>query len=78
MEWQQAFMYLLGLSIGAISWYLRGMVADQRALQAEIAAHRLHVSEHYTKKSEIDKMRAEMNDQFKRLHERLDEIVGKR
>jgi predicted nuclease with TOPRIM domain len=54
------------------------MVADQRALQAEIAAHRLHVSEHYTKKSEIDKMRDEMRDQFKRLHDRLDEVVGKR
>ena len=78
MDWHQAFMYLLGLAIAAISWFMRGMLADQRALQAEIAAHRLHVSETYTKKTEIDKMRDEMSDQFKRLHDRLDELVGKR
>jgi ABC-type ATPase involved in cell division len=78
MDWQQAFTYLLGLAIAGISWFIRGMLSDQKALQSEIATHRLHVSENYTKKSEIDAMRRDMNDQFTRLHERLDELVVKK
>jgi hypothetical protein len=78
MDWQQAFIWGLGLAIAGVSWYVRGMVADLKELQNAISAHRLHVSEMYTKRTEIDAMRTEMSSQFTRLHERLDEALGKR
>jgi len=73
VEWKEAFMALGGLAIAGLSWYVRGMVADLKELQTAIAAHRLHVSENYAKRTEFESLERKIDDGFQRMYDKIDE-----
>ena len=84
MDWQ----YLINLggvaSIGVMGWFARQLWDSVKELREDIAAIRLHVSENYVKKSEVEGFRLDMDKRFDRiellldrLFERLDTKVDK-
>jgi hypothetical protein len=84
MDWQH-FINLGGATaLAAGGWFARQLWDSVKELSADIAAIRLHVSENYVKKSEVDTFRADMDKRFDRievlldkLYERLDSKVDK-
>ena len=74
IEWYQlcsifaAIFTALGSIICAILWYIvRNTIADLRAVEAEVANHRLHVSENYAKAADV-------KDSYEKLCRYLDEV----
>ena len=80
------FMINLGgaTAIGVGGWFARQLWDSVKELKNDIAGIRLHMSENYVKKSEVDGFRADMDKRFDRievlldkLYERLDGKVDK-
>ena len=84
MDWQ----YLINLggaaAIGVMGWFARQLWDSVKELREDVSAIRLHVSENYVKKSEVENFRQDMDKRFDRiellldrLFERLDTKVDK-
>jgi len=84
MDWQ----YLINLggaaAIGVMGWVARQLWDSVKELKEDVSAIRLHVSENYVKKSEVENFRQDMDKRFDRiellldrLFERLDNKVDK-
>lgn len=84
MDWQ----FLINVSAGSLlaigGWFARQLWDSVKELKKEISDLRLHVSETYTKKSEVEALRIEMDKRFDkleqmitRLFDRLDQKVDK-
>ena len=84
MDWQ----YLINLggaaAIGVMGWFARQLWDSVKELKEDVSASRLHVSENYVKKSEVENFRQDMDKRFDRiellldrLFERLDNKVDK-
>jgi hypothetical protein len=80
------FMINLGVvtAIGVGGWFARQLWDSVKELKNDISGIRLHMSENYVKKSEVDGFRADMDKRFDRievlldkLYERLDGKVDK-
>jgi hypothetical protein len=80
------FMINLGVvtAIGVGGWFARQLWDSVKELKNDISSIRLHMSESYVKKSEVDGFRADMDKRFDRievlldkLYERLDGKVDK-
>jgi hypothetical protein len=80
------FMINLGVvtAIGVGGWFARQLWDSVKELKNDISSIRLHMSENYVKKSEVDGFRADMDKRFDRievlldkLYERLDGKVDK-
>lgn len=78
MDWKEIVVGLLGIGLPALGWMLRTVWEDLREHQRDLQAYKLHVSENYVKKSEVEQLRDFVAQQFTRLHERMDEFMGKR
>jgi hypothetical protein len=71
-------------AIGVGGWFARQLWDSVKELKNDVASIRLHMSENYVKKSEVDGFRADMDKRFDRievlldkLYERLDGKVDK-
>jgi hypothetical protein len=67
-----------------MGWFARQLWDSVKELKNDISSIRLHMSENYVKKSEVDSFRADMDKRFDRiemlldkLYERLDNKVDK-
>lgn len=78
MDWKDIAVGLLGVGLPVLGWVLRTVWDDLREHQKDLQAYKLHVSETYVKKSEVEQLREFVANQFTRLHERMDEFLGKR
>ncbi len=78
MDWKEIVVGLLGIGLPALGWMLRTVWEDLREHQRDLQDYKLHVSENYVKKSEVEQLRDFVAQQFARLHERMDEFMGKR
>jgi len=72
------------MTIAVGGWFARQLWDSVKELKNDIASIRLHMSEHYVKKSEVDNFRADMDKRFDRIEmlfdkmfERLDGKVDK-
>jgi hypothetical protein len=84
MEWQNLINLGGASALAAMGWFARQLWDSVKELSADVAAIRLHVSENYVKKSEVDNFRQDMDKRFDRievlldkLYERLDSKVDK-
>jgi hypothetical protein len=84
MDWQIIINIGAGglLTIGG--WFARQIWDSVKELRKEMSEMRLHVSDQYVKKSEVEGFRADMDKRFDRiemlldkLYERLDNKVDK-
>jgi hypothetical protein len=82
------FQFIINLggaaALGVMGWFARQLWDSVKELKNDISSIRLHMSENYVKKSEVDGFRADMDKRFDRiemlldkLYERLDNKVDK-
>jgi hypothetical protein len=82
------FQFIINLggaaALGVMGWFARQLWDSVKELKNDISSIRLHMSENYVKKSEVDSFRADMDKRFDRiemlldkLYERLDNKVDK-
>ena len=77
MEWQIFINVGAGTLLAIGGWFCRQLWDSVKELKAEIAELRLHVSESYVKKSEIETLRMEMDKRFDRIEFLLDKLYEK-
>jgi hypothetical protein len=84
MDWQNLINLGGASALAVMGWFARQLWDSVKELKNDVAAIRLHVSENYVKKSEVDNFRQDMDKRFDRieflldkLYERLDSKVDK-
>jgi hypothetical protein len=73
------FMINLGgaTALGVGGWFARQLWDSVKELKNDISSIRLHMSENYVKKSEVDGFRQEMDKRFDRIEVLLDKLYEK-
>jgi hypothetical protein len=75
------FQFIINLSgaaaLGVMGWFARQLWDSVKELKNDIASIRLHMSENYVKKSEVDSFRADMDKRFDRIEMLLDRLYEK-
>jgi hypothetical protein len=84
MDWQIIINIGAGSLLTIGGWFARQLWDSVKELKKEVADMRLHVSETYVKKSDVENFRSDMDKRFDRievlldkLYERLDQKVDK-
>lgn len=84
MDWQIIINIGAGGLLAIGGWFARQLWDSVKELKTDLANIRLHMSEHYVKKSEVESFRADMDKRFDRIEylfdkmfERLDQKVDK-
>ena len=77
MDWQTIINIGAGglLTIGG--WFARQLRDSVKDLKNDVSAIRLHMSENYVKKSEVENFKADMDKRFDRIEVLLDKIFEK-
>lgn len=84
MDWQIIINIGAGGLLAIGGWFARQLWDSVKELKTDLANIRLHMSEHYVKKSEVESFRADMDRRFDRIEmlfdkmfERLDQKADK-
>ena len=77
MDWQNFINVGAGAGLGVMGWFARQLWDSVKELKNDVAAIRLHMSENYVKKSEVDGFRADMDKRFDRIELLLDRLYEK-
>jgi hypothetical protein len=84
MDWQIIINIAAGSVLTIGGWFARQLWDSVKELKKDVADMRLHVSESYVKKSDVENFRSDMDKRFDRievlldkLYERLDQKVDK-
>ena len=74
----QPFINLGGATaVGVMGWFARQLWDSVKELKKEVSDMRLHVSDNYVKKSEVDSFRQDMDKRFDRIEMLLDKLYEK-
>jgi hypothetical protein len=75
------FQFIINLggaaALGVMGWFARQLWDSVKELKNDIASIRLHVSESYVKKSEVDSFKQEMDKRFDRVEMLLDRLFDR-
>lgn len=84
MDIQHLINASVGAAIAAFGWFARQLWDAVKELRSDLESQKLHVSENYVKKSEIDMVRADIDKRFdklelmlSRLYDKLDQKVDR-
>jgi hypothetical protein len=77
MDWQNLFNIILGAALPVGGWFCRQLWDSVKELKKEVSDMRLHVSETYVKKADVDSFRADMDKRFDRIEFLLDKLYEK-
>jgi len=84
MDWQIIINIGAGTLLAVGGWFARQLWDSVKELRKELSDMRLHVSDQYVKKSEVEGFRADIDKRFdrieqllNRLYEKLDQKVDK-
>jgi hypothetical protein len=77
MDWQNLINLGGAAALGVMGWFARQLWDSVKELKNDVASIRLHMSEHYVKKSEVDSFRADMDKRFDRIEVLLDKLYEK-
>jgi hypothetical protein len=77
MDWQIILNISAGLTVAVGGWFARQLWDSVKELKSDFSAIRLHMSEHYVKKSEVDGFRFDMDKRFDRIEVLLDKLYEK-
>ena len=81
MDWQNLINIGGGTALAVAGWFARQLWDSVKELKADIGDLRLHMSETYVKKSELDTLKSEMDKRFDRVEQMIvklyDKIDGK-
>ena len=77
MDWQNLINMAGGAALAVIGWFARQLWDSVKELKADIADLRLHVSETYVKKSEMETLEAQMDKRFDRVEQMIVKLYDK-
>ena len=77
MDWQNIINFGGGTGLAVAGWFARQLWDSVKELKADIADLRLHMSETYVKKSEVETLRGEMDKRFDRLEQMIARLYDK-
>ena len=77
MDWQNIINVGGGTALAVAGWFARQLWDSVKELKADIGDLRLHVSETYVKKSEVETLRGEMDKRFDRLEQMIARLYDK-
>ena len=77
MDWQIIINIGAGGLLTVGGWFARQLWDSVKELKADIAGLRLHVSETYTKKSEVETLESQMEKRFDRLEQMIARLYDK-
>ena len=81
MDWQNIINLGGGAALAAMGWFARQLWDSVKELKTDIGNLRLHMSETYVKKSEMETLKSEMDKRFDRVEQMIarlyDKIDGK-
>jgi hypothetical protein len=75
------FQFIINLggatALGIGGWFARQLWDSVKELKNDISSIRLHMSENYVKKSEVEGFRSDMDKRFDRIEVLLDKLYEK-
>lgn len=75
------FQFIINLggatALGVMGWFARQLWDSVKELKNDVSSIRLHMSENYVKKSEVEGFRADMDKRFDRIEVLLDKLYEK-
>jgi hypothetical protein len=77
MDWQIIINIGAGTLLAVGGWFARQLWDSVKELKKEMSDMRLHVSDQYVKKSEVDGFRADMDKRFDRIEVILNKLFDK-
>jgi hypothetical protein len=77
MDWQNLINIAGGAALAVVGWFARQLWDSVKELKADIADLRLHVSETYVKKSEMETLEAQMDKRFDRVEQMIVKLYDK-
>ena len=77
MDFQLIVNIVVGLIVGVGGWFARQLWDSVKELKNDFSYIRLHMSENYVKKSEVEGFRADMDKRFDRIEMLLDKLYEK-
>ena len=77
MDWQNLINMAGGAALATIGWFARQLWDSVKELKADIGDLRLHVSETYVKKSEMETLEAQMDKRFDRVEQMIVKLYDK-
>ena len=77
MDWQNIINMAGGAALAVVGWFARQLWDSVKELKADIADLRLHVSETYVKKSEMETLEAQMDKRFDRVEQMIVKLYDK-
>ena len=77
MDWQNLINTVGGTALAVAGWFARQLWDSVKELKCDIADLRLHMSETYVKKSEVDTLRSDMDKRFDRLEQMIARLYDK-
>jgi len=77
MDWQNLINIAGGAALAVVGWFARQLWDSVKELKSDIADLRLHVSESYVKKSEVETLRSDMDKRFDRLEQMIARLYDK-
>jgi hypothetical protein len=77
MDWQIIINIGAGTLLAVGGWFARQLWDSVKELKKEMSDMRLHVSDQYVKKSEVENFKADMDKRFDRIEMLLDRLYEK-
>jgi len=77
MDWQNFINLGAGGLLAVGGWFCRQLWDSVKELKADIADLKLHVSENYVKKSEVESLRTDMDKRFDRIEQMISRLYDK-
>jgi hypothetical protein len=77
MDWQIIINIAAGSLLTIGGWFARQLWDSVKELKKEVADMRLHVSESYVKKLDVENFRSDMDKRFDRIEMLLDKLYEK-
>ena len=74
MDFQLIINLVVGLTVGVGGWFARQLWDSVKELKDDLSGIRLHMSEHYVKKSEVEGFRLDMDKRFDRIEHLFDKM----
>jgi hypothetical protein len=77
MDWQNVINIGIGSLLAVGGWFCRQLWDSVKELKSDISDLKLHVSDSYVKKSEVDSIKADMDKRFDRLEQMIARLFDK-
>lgn len=77
MTFQEILNFAIIPVFGAVAWLVRTMFETISNLKKDIESFKLHASETYVKKSEVENIRTDMDKRFDRIEQMIARLYDK-